>query len=89
MKATIDISLYPLQDDYKKTIVNFVLGLRAENDIEVETDGMRTQVIGEYDVLMKILSGKMKSVLEERKAVFIIKLAGGERSRENLTEALR
>lgn len=89
MKATVDISLYPLADTYKETIIEFVQALRKRDGIDVETDGMRTQVIGDYDLVLDLLRTEMKAVLEANKAVFIIKLAKGERTRENLTERLR
>jgi len=89
MKATIDISLYPLNDTYKDIIVAFVLSLRKREGISVETDSMSTQIVGDYDVLMSVLQEEMKAILEQTAAVFIIKLARGERTRENLTEALR
>jgi len=89
MKATVDISLYPLADSYKETIIAFVHALREREGIAVETDGMRTQVIGEYDVVMDLLMSEMRAVLEANKAVFIIKLARGARTREHLPEALR
>ncbi|MCP4122958.1 MAG: hypothetical protein GY751_14500 [Bacteroidetes bacterium] len=89
MKATVDISLYPLNDTYRDIIVGFVLSLRKRTGISVETDSMSTQIVGDYDELMKILQEEMKAILEQTAAVFIIKLARGERTKENLTEALR
>lgn len=89
MKATVDISLYPLSDNYRQVIIDFVLSLRDKDGLHVDTDGMRTQVTGEYGQIMEVLRGEMKEVLENGKAVFVLKLAAGERSRENLTEALR
>ncbi len=79
MKATIDISLYPLNNDFRNYIKSFVLNLREVHDIEVVTDGMSTKLIGDYDLLLHLLQKEMKNVLEETKAVFIIKLARGER----------
>lgn len=89
MKTTIDISLYPLSDNYREIIVAFVLALREQDGLQVDTDGMRTQITGDYDRIMEVLRGEMKSILENGKAVFVLKLAAGERTRENLTEALR
>ena len=80
MKATVDISLYPLSDAYKDLIVSFVLSLREREGIDVQTDRMSTQIIGDYDVVMLVLQEEMKAVLEKTRAVFIIKLARGERS---------
>lgn len=89
MQATLDISLYPLQDNYKEVIVDFVKTLRDYQSLRVETDGMRTQIVGDYDELMTALSSEIKAILQDNKAVFILKLARGERTLENLTETLK
>ena len=80
MQATIDISCYPLHANYRETIYAFIDSLKSREALRVETDGMRTQISGEYDLLMRILQTEMKEVLEENKAVFVIKLARGDRS---------
>ena len=89
MQATLDISLYPLQDNYKEVIVGFVKTMWNHAELRVETDGMRTQIVGDYDILMSALTAEIREVLLDNKAVFILKLAKGERTLENLTEALR
>lgn len=88
MRATVDISLYPLSDTYRKTIIDFVLDLRKHPELEIDTDGVSTKIRGDYDVLMDILKHEMKEVLEETKAVFIIKLYKGDRRKENLPAVL-
>ena len=86
MKATIEISLYPLSDDFRKYIKEFIINIRKTHEIETYTDGMSSKLIGDYDLLLKILQVEMKSVLEQTKAVFIIKLARGERKVTTLFE---
>ncbi|MEX2590345.1 MAG: YkoF family thiamine/hydroxymethylpyrimidine-binding protein [Chitinophagales bacterium] len=85
MEASIEISLYPLSENYKDVIVEFLKSLKSKNaNLRIETNGLSTQVFGEYDALMKLLQGEMKKVLEENKAVFILKLSSGMRTPESV-----
>ena len=89
MKASIDISLYPLTSEYEEVITNFILDLRKRPGIKVETNGLSTQLFGDYDTLMDILKEDIGRVFEERKAVFVLKLAADEHTREKLPGSLR
>jgi uncharacterized protein YqgV (UPF0045/DUF77 family) len=89
MKATIDISLYPLQSTYKDEIIIFVQQLKKYAEIKIEVNGMSTQIYGDYDQLMALMQQEMKAVLHKTKAVFILKIAANERTKENLPEALK
>lgn len=89
MKATIDISLYPLHSTYKDEIIIFVQQLKKYAEIKVEVNGMSTQIYGDYDQLMALMQQEMKAVLHKTKAVFILKIASNERTKENLPEALK
>lgn len=89
MKATIDISLYPLNSAYKDEIIIFVQQLKKYPGIKIEVNGMSTQIYGDYDQLMTLMQQEMKTVLLKTKAVFILKIAANERTRENLPEALK
>ncbi|MEX0813356.1 MAG: YkoF family thiamine/hydroxymethylpyrimidine-binding protein [Chitinophagales bacterium] len=85
MEASIEISLYPLSENYKDVIVEFLKSLKSKNaNLRIETNGLSTQIFGEYDALMKLLQGEMKKVLEENKAVFILKLSSGMRTPESV-----
>ena len=89
MQATVEISMYPLAEDYAQAITEFILRVRRHAGVRAETNGLSTQLFGEYDHLMDILKDEMRTVLDERKVVFIMKLAAGERTRENLPTVLR
>lgn len=85
MQASIEISLYPLSENYENVIVDFLKSLKCQNEnFRIETNGLSTQVFGEYDALMKLLQGEMKKVLEQNKAVFILKLSSGMRTPESV-----
>lgn len=89
MKATIDISLYPLHQEYKDVIISFVKQLKNHAHIRVDVNGMSTQIFGDYDVLMQIMQGEMKHVLSKTKAVFVLKITSEERTREDLPAELQ
>jgi len=50
MKASIEISMYPLDKGYVKQILGFIEGLNQRTDVEVRTNTMSTQIFGEYDI---------------------------------------
>jgi uncharacterized protein YqgV (UPF0045/DUF77 family) len=89
MIATAEISLYPLHENYEEVIIEYILKLKEYNGLRVETNGMSTQVFGEYDTLMAAIAVESKTVFESGKAVLLIKLIGADRSKENLPEILK
>ena len=89
MQATVEISLYPLTENYSQVVTNFILQLKTNPSIKVETNGLSTQIFGDYDAIMALLSKDMKKLLEEQKAVFVLKLAKGELTKENLPGSLK
>lgn len=89
MKATCEISLYPLNEQYKETIIDFIQKVKTNKKITVETNGLSTQLFGDYQEIMTVLTNEMKTVFENNKAVFIMKIAQGELKKEDLPEILR
>lgn len=79
MKLTIEISLYPLQNEYRPIIRDFINQLNLHSDIKIVTNAMSTQVTGDYDTVMAILQKTMKQCYSTHgKAVFIVKFIGDE-----------
>jgi uncharacterized protein YqgV (UPF0045/DUF77 family) len=75
MKIAVDISLYPLDEDFIPPIKNFIHRLHNYNSIEVITNNMSTQIIGEYEVIMPILNNEIRDTFEELpKAIFAVKI---------------
>jgi uncharacterized protein YqgV (UPF0045/DUF77 family) len=77
MKATIEISMYPLSDDYIERVLDFLKILNQYENITVETNGLSTQVFGEYEELMEILKMEMFKVLIAQNAIFVLKIGKG------------
>ena len=62
MKVSVEISMYPLNTDYKGPIIEFVESLRTREGITIETNGMSTQVFGEYDTVVRILHDEARAI---------------------------
>jgi uncharacterized protein YqgV (UPF0045/DUF77 family) len=79
MKITLDISMYPLNADYKPSIKAFVRQLRDYSDLEIVTNQMSTQVRGEFDTVMGAVNACMKqSMAGNDKVIFVTKCLNGD-----------
>ena len=75
MRVAVDISLYPLDQDFIPPIKDVIERLNSHDDIEVVTNPMATQLRGEYDVVMDALKAEIGRTFDELpKAVFAIKI---------------
>lgn len=75
MRVAVDISLYPLDQDFIPPIQDVIDRLNAHEDLEVFTNPMSTQIRGEYDVVMAALNQEIRVSFERMpKAVFAIKI---------------
>ncbi|MEQ9563943.1 MAG: YkoF family thiamine/hydroxymethylpyrimidine-binding protein [Woeseiaceae bacterium] len=75
MKVAVDISLYPLNDEFLPPIQDVIRRLNQHDGIAVTTNPMSTQVRGDYDVVMPILSAEIRQTFQNvPKAVFAIRI---------------
>ena len=75
MRVAVDISLYPLADDFIPPIADVVERLNKSPSVEVETNAMSTQVRGEYEEVMAVLNQEIRTTFEQcPKAVFAIRI---------------
>jgi uncharacterized protein YqgV (UPF0045/DUF77 family) len=78
MRIAVEISLYPLDADYVPPIKDFIARLNAHAGLQVVTNAMSTQVSGEHGAVFGALSAETRTTfLEERRAVFVMKVLGG------------
>ena len=75
MKCSVEISMYPLDVNYIEPITFFIKRLKRQPFISLETNGMSTQVFGDYDNVMTAIQKEMKnSFLLHQKLVFNLKV---------------
>ena len=72
MRASVEISMYPLDENYKKYILAYIKRLNTYKDIKVISNTMSTQVFGDYDRLIEILSIENKRSMEKHPAMVIV-----------------
>lgn len=78
MKASVDISYYPLKEEFIPPIQDFIHRLRSHSEIRLESNGMSTQVFGEYEELMSIITQEMKAAMEVPYSVFVLKIVNSD-----------
>lgn len=74
MKTSVEISYYPLLVEYIPHIKDFIRRLNEVSGLVVKTNGMSTQVFGEYDLVMQTLTTEIKKSFELPHSVFILKI---------------
>ncbi len=85
MELSVEISKYPLADDYIPAIKDFIERLRAVEGLSVVGNTMSTQIFGDYDLVMASLTAEFRRSYEKfGKAIFVCKFIG-----TNLDPALK
>lgn len=74
MNTSIDISYYPLKDEFKPSIKDFIQRLNKYQNIVVQSNGMSTQVFGDFREVMDILTNEIEKSFSIPHSVFILKI---------------
>ena len=76
MKTSIEISMYPLNENYGTAILKFIKKLKTYAELEIHTNTMSSQIFGDYDDMMGILTKEMKQTFEEgTDTIMVFKIA--------------
>jgi uncharacterized protein YqgV (UPF0045/DUF77 family) len=78
MKTSVEISYYPLRPEFVTPILDFIKRLNTHKDIEAVTNGMSTQVFGEYKAVMSALTTEIEKSFELPHSVFILKIVNAD-----------
>ncbi len=75
MKASVELSMYPLGREFVPDIKDFISRLQQHQDIIVEVNGMSTQLFGDYRQIMSVLTDEIEiSFNKHGKSVFVMKI---------------
>ena len=75
MVCSVEISMYPLKEDFRPSIIAFIKNLRKYSFLKVDTNGMSTQVFGEFKRVMNAINTEMENTyLNENSVVFNLKV---------------
>ncbi len=79
MKLSLDISLYPVCDNYIAIIKEFIAKIEKYENISILRNNISTQISGDYDIIMSILHKEIREVFEKQRSVFVIKFLEGDK----------
>jgi uncharacterized protein YqgV (UPF0045/DUF77 family) len=75
MQVAVDISLYPLSEDFLPPIQDVIKRLNEHDGVSAVTNPMSTQLRGEFEEVMAALQQEVRTTFEQTpKAVFAIKI---------------
>ncbi len=74
MKASVDISLYPLTEEYIPSIKEFIDRVQQYPEVAVVRNDLATQLYGDYEQIMDLLRVEVRLSWEKYgKSIFVIK----------------
>ena len=80
MNISVELTLTPLQDDFEPPIINFIKRLRRSG-LRVLENPLSTQVYGEYDTVMDLLTAEIKEAFEDTEHILLqMKIVKSDRS---------
>ncbi len=78
MRTAIEISLYPLDQQYIPPIKDFIDRLNTYPELSVTTNAMSTQIAGEHHRVFEILAKETATSFGQHgRKVFVMKVLGG------------
>lgn len=78
MKTSAEISYYPLNEEYVPPIRGFIDRINTYEGLTVRTNGMSTQIFGEYDVVMNALTKEIRQSFNHPHSVFVMKIINAD-----------
>lgn len=80
MRTIVDVSLYPLQNDFIPHIDSYIYMVQKNASLEVSVSDTSTTIKGDYDEVMSTLAKAMKEHLKSVPCTFNLRILGGETS---------
>lgn len=85
MKISLDISMYPLQDEFCQPIIDFIERLEQAPGLVLERNSLSTQVFGDYRTIMNLMTEELETVFEQNPhTIFVMKMVGVNRSKAKI-----
>lgn len=72
MQISAELSLYPLSNDYKPEIKNYIALLNKFPELDVKTNALSTEIFGDYDIVMRAIQTASKTLFEQDSPVVLI-----------------
>ncbi|MEX6627019.1 hypothetical protein [Tenacibaculum salmonis] len=81
MKISVELTLTPLQNEFEAPIIDFIKKLRASG-LTILENPLSTQVYGDYDAVMQLLTSEIKNSFELiESGIILLKIVKSDRSK--------
>ncbi|MBE0663939.1 MAG: hypothetical protein IH597_15890 [Bacteroidales bacterium] len=80
MNISLDISYYPLNREHIPPILDFIERIKSHHDLLVRTNGLSTQVFGDFDKVMDTVKDEIHKSFEIPNSVFVVKIVNVDQS---------
>lgn len=85
MNISVEISMYPLTENYVSPIIKFIEQLNEYPAIKVKTNTMSTQIFGNYEAVMKALTPEIRAAfMAEPTTIMVMKIVNADLTPEKL-----
>jgi uncharacterized protein YqgV (UPF0045/DUF77 family) len=78
MNISVEISYYPLDQEFIPPIKEFIDRLHLLPGLVIRTNGMSTQVFGEYNKVMDALREEIERSFQNPHSVFVMKIINAD-----------
>ena len=78
MNISVEVSYYPLHDLYLEPIQEFIDRMNTYSSLVVRTNGMSTQVFGEYGEVFDAIKAEIQAAFQLPHSVFILKVINAD-----------
>jgi len=78
MKTSVEISYYPLNQEFVPPIRDFIDRINKYEGLIAQTNGMSTQIFGEYEILMNALTKEIRQSFNNPHSVFVMKIINAD-----------
>ena len=80
MRISVDISLYPLTEQFVEPILAFIDKLEQNPRLKISRNNLSTQVFGEYRDVMNAMDAEIEAIFKQLPhSVFVLKIIGNDR----------
>ncbi len=78
MNISVEISYYPMQEEYVQSILEFINCLNNYTELDIKNTGISTQVFGEYKSVMRALTVEIEKSFAIPNSVFVLKIINSD-----------
>ena len=86
MKITVEISKYPLRDDYLNGVDDFLERMHKHPDLKLSVNPVSTQIFGDAEIIFPILQSEICKSFESGQSPFMIKVLKGDLSEMSIKD---